>query len=169
MVAMGDESDRHPDQVHRDMEDLVDTHVTNILCHLHKLSWIQTEYQCERDMENHPITEKFISMSRARSKKYYRDYVVLQVVKRALYKLQWVIRYPLEMQQQESESQIQQATPKDFPRGLFTISGSDSLPSGRHDRRRRHHRGRRDRRRGGRRNNRRNNRRNERRGNGRRN
>ena len=67
--------------------------VPGLLCHLKKLSW-QQSYQCEDDIEDYPITENFKEKSReGRSKKYYRDYVVLQYVKRIVKKMEWVFRY----------------------------------------------------------------------------
>ena len=67
--------------------------VPGLLCHLKKLLW-QQSYQCEDDMEDYPITEDFKEKSReGRSKKYYRDYVVLQDVKRIVKKMEWVFRY----------------------------------------------------------------------------
>ena len=103
----------HPDEIDASTQDLVDHQIPGLLCHLEKLSWKQS-YQCEDDMDHYPITENFRRKSRdGRSKKYYRDYVVLQYVKRIVRKMEWAFRYTAE------QSAIETTT-----RGHLVTSGS---------------------------------------------
>ena len=92
----------HPDRIHSATEDLVNSKIPGLLCHLEKLSW-QQSYQCENDMEDYPITATFKQKStKGRVQKYYRDYVALKYVERTVKKMEWVFRYSAERNAVES-------------------------------------------------------------------
>ena len=79
-VNSNEESPRTSDNISRHLQVLEQQLVGTLLCHLSTLSWKQG-YTCEEEKR---ITEHFREKSEIRSRRYYRDFVLLQYVKKTL-------------------------------------------------------------------------------------